>query len=594
MLIEVLIGALSLTGLAPTVAITPAAVRVELRQGSTVIASRVIQTTSSAVTHDLALSNAEVAAITDWSVLRFAFTAGLSGSANQIDITWAELQTPASGTMVAVPAGSLTCTGLAPSLAHVFPMPAGAITLTGLSGSLLPAVFPGIGSITISGLAPVLDRGIGIPEGSVTISGQAPVLTGLTIQLRQSTTLIAERVMHPGTSGFSTETFDLTSGERALITDWSTLRFYFIAQGRQLDVSWAELQTPGTAGATIGPLLGAITLSGTLPVLVVGGGGAPSIAIPVGSITLSGQFVGEVFKGPDAGTITLSGLAPTRTVGTNTGLSLQLGSLTVTGLSPSLAFGYDIPVASIALTGTAGAFAFTHPIPVGALDVTGRVLTITSAGAAAPEVGTIVLDGLAPSLVVTVAVPVPAGAVSLTGYDFANGYGAHPAAGTITFTGTTMLFGEGIGIQAGTLDLTGTVSAQDLGHAIPAGTITFTGHAVLQTGDKLIGIPLGAITLGPQTPIATATTDVALPLQVGELIVTGHALVSREGVIILLPVGSAPYIGQAPLAIRLIPIGIPLGSIAVTGLTMTVNPFVATPVEFFVVDHQDIFFDIDS
>lgn len=76
---------------------TPGDLTVELYQGGTLITSWVntLTTTMTDYTHDL--TTEERNAITDWTNLRYAITAG----AQQVDVSWCDLQTTA-GTLTTV------------------------------------------------------------------------------------------------------------------------------------------------------------------------------------------------------------------------------------------------------------------------------------------------------------------------------------------------------------------------------------------------------------------------------------------------------------------------------------------------------------
>ena len=65
----------------------------------------------------------------------------------------------------------------------------------------------------------------------------------LVIELRQGSKLIARRTPTL-TPEFTTTEFDLTAAERALITNWSTLRIHLIASEKQSEVSGVELVVP--------------------------------------------------------------------------------------------------------------------------------------------------------------------------------------------------------------------------------------------------------------------------------------------------------------------------------------------------------------
>ena len=65
----------------------------------------------------------------------------------------------------------------------------------------------------------------------------------LVIELRQGAKLIARRTPTL-TPEFTTAEFVLTAAERALITNWTTLRVHLIAGEKQAQVSSVELEVP--------------------------------------------------------------------------------------------------------------------------------------------------------------------------------------------------------------------------------------------------------------------------------------------------------------------------------------------------------------
>jgi hypothetical protein len=95
----------------------------------------------------------------------------------------------ASGNSIAVPAGSLTLTGLAPTVSqtanNAIAVPAGTLTLTGLaptvtSGANQTVAVP-LGTLTMTGLAPTVNatanQSIAVPAGALTLTGLAPTVT---------------------------------------------------------------------------------------------------------------------------------------------------------------------------------------------------------------------------------------------------------------------------------------------------------------------------------------------------------------------------------------------------------------------------------
>src|SRR5574343_119139 len=71
-----------------------------------------------------------------------------------------------------------------------------------------------------------------------------------TVELREGTTLITSWSVSTLSLSLQTLTHDLTQGERDSITDWTALRYSFIADGDQVEVTWAELQVPASQGSS--------------------------------------------------------------------------------------------------------------------------------------------------------------------------------------------------------------------------------------------------------------------------------------------------------------------------------------------------------
>jgi hypothetical protein len=70
-----------------------------------------------------------------------------------------------------------------------------------------------------------------------------PTPATLTFEVREGTTLITSWSV-PITTDITSFEHAFTAGEKAAITDWSTLRAYLVADGAQMEVEWLEVEVP--------------------------------------------------------------------------------------------------------------------------------------------------------------------------------------------------------------------------------------------------------------------------------------------------------------------------------------------------------------
>lgn len=219
-------GALALAGDTP---VFPS-LAVELKQDTTVIATRRVTPTASFAEYSLGLTAGERASITNYAALRYSFTAG----GRQIVVSWADLNAPASVDAT-----------VAPSV--------GAMAVGELTPSLSAASSP---------------QSASPPAGALALDATTPVVPTMVARLEWSSLGIppwstaAEREVHL-TSSFTSYDFALTAGERAAITSYGYFRLLLIADGKQASVSWAEVEFPADLGPlTVSPGAGELALAG--------------------------------------------------------------------------------------------------------------------------------------------------------------------------------------------------------------------------------------------------------------------------------------------------------------------------------------------
>jgi hypothetical protein len=140
-----------------------------------------------------------------------------------------------------------------------------------------------------------------------------------------------------------------------------------------------------------------------------GGGGSATVAVPAGSLTLTGiapLVIAAVSVAVPAGSLTLTGFAPTVSVSSATTVAVPAGSLTLTGFAPT-----------VAVSGGSASVA----VPAGALTLTGFAPTVAAGSSASVLVpaGALTLTGFAPTITTAanpITVSIPAGTLTLTGF----------------------------------------------------------------------------------------------------------------------------------------------------------------------------------
>lgn len=162
-------------------------------------------------------------------------------------------------------------------------------------------------------------------------------------------------------------------------------------------------------------------------------GGGNTVAVPSGSLTLSGltptvvSTANQTVSVP-AGSVALSGFAPTVTATDHQTIAVPAGSLSLTGFAPSVsvsaANSIQVPVGTLSLTAFAPTIAVsgnqTVSVPAGVLTATGLAPTVISSDhktVAVPS-GALTVTANAPTVNVSAdqVIQIPAGSLSLSGY----------------------------------------------------------------------------------------------------------------------------------------------------------------------------------
>jgi hypothetical protein len=248
------------------------------------------------------------------------------------------LQSAGGGVTVAADTGSLTLTGLPPSLTASVVAQAGALTVTGLPPSLRVSLAADVGTLAITGQAPTLALAtlLSAGVGSLTLTGQAPNLA-----------LAANLPVGVGALTLAGQTPQLAASTPAGVGS-------LVLTGQ---APTANVSVP----VTVAPDAGALALDGLTPATV-----------------LSAALV------TDVGALALAGLAPAL----DTAVAPAAGVLTIEGFAPDI-LGAEPPVV-VPPHAHGGYGAAPYDVPLERRPITVR-----------PGVGALVLRGLRPTVEIT-------------------------------------------------------------------------------------------------------------------------------------------------------------------------------------------------
>jgi hypothetical protein len=325
-------GALAITGETPTLA----GLTARLYDGNTLVATRSIDATASFVTYEFALTAGEAASIDHWSSLRVSLVA----SGNRAVVSWVELEAPEASTN--------------------------------------QTVEPTVGALAFSGVAPTEyhDHTIEPAAGSMALA--AP--RRFTLELYDSSTLVATREVELVEDAYAIYSFDLTTAERNAVTNWDNLSVSLVADGDRARVAWVGVSAPDWG---VSPTAGTLTFAGVLPTIAKDG----QIQTDVGTMAVAGLAptitVARIAK-PAAGALTLTGLDVVAEASPSAARRPANGTLTLAGVAPSVKRNYLVAPTVGTLTFT-GERAGRYPRALFWMDA-----TVVAAGM---EVGSIVEAG---------------------------------------------------------------------------------------------------------------------------------------------------------------------------------------------------------
>lgn len=420
-------------------------------------------------------------------------TVSVASSTSGIAIDWAmfgeSLIPAAAGTTVTPGAGSMTLSGLVPTvISPLTALPgAGALTFAGQ----IPTVVPHFGGqlFTVGWTADDFSE-VG---GAAKVGGFAPDTANATVTPDAAALSLVGLV----------PTIDVTGGGASVSPGAGTLTLTGLAPTvfRQDAVSpgagslvFTGLAPAALMGTLATPGAGSMTINGLAPSLL-----QDSIRTPgAGSLTLAGlapTIVQDYLRAPGAGSLVFAGLAPTVAVTANQVALPGVGSLTLSGLAPTV---------------SATADQVAQP-DAGAMVITGLAPTAATSDnrVAAPGAGSMVITGLAPAI---------QNGGSLT---------VQPDAGALTMAGLVpavqQTANQAVSPGAGAMTMAGAAPALDLAITVPAGSAAFTGRApaAVTTANQTVEPGSGEMTLAGYAPVVTSPLEISVPA--GELTFQGYA-----------------------------------------------------------------------
>lgn len=402
---------------------------------------------------------------------------------------------------------------------------------------ILPAIRAGVGAIALAGQVALLVLGTVLGLGSVGVAGRAPTLS----------------IANPA------QTIAVPAGS-------------------------VDISTPYIGVAFTGPEVGSIAVAGQAPTISISGSSGASIAVPAGSIGVTGDGPVLAFgDGIAAGSVSLAGNAPILASAT----SLPSGSVSLSGRAPTFASMLTLPSGAIGVVGQPTSLASAFAIPVGAVNLTGKIPAL--AGVTAVPASALTIAGQAPSAAFTLALPVgsisiiglapavsiagststviaiPAGLIGLSGQPASLAFGLAVGAGSVTTTGRAPILPLGIGLLQASVAVDGSAPRLATSSAIPSGSVSVAGAAPAAVIGLNATIPSGSVSVAGQ--VASLELGQSATPNIGAVNLSGRA--PELGFTTSPAIGSISLVGLAPTVHVDHPIALPSGTLSVNGLTST-------------------------
>jgi len=442
---------------------------------------------------------------------------------------------------IAVASGTITATGLAPTVAVSdnvsIAVASGTITATGLAPTVAVSdnvsIAVASGTITATGLAPTVavsdNVSIAVASGTITATGLAPTVAvgspasittrEVTVGGINSATLVNETGTRQAFVGgvFINETVSTATNITATPAN-GTLTLSGLApslaatDNKDITTSAGALILSGLAPSvsvvehiTIATPASSLTFNGLAPSLLE----AIIIGVDVGALTLTGASSTldvDYTLAPSAGALVISGAAPT--IQTTQAVSPDVGALTLTGLAPSVNISYTLAVgtASLEISGQTPDISFgtTLQTPNGSLAMAVAAPNVKLDMVVLPEAGNLAIDSASPFLGFSYVIPVNAGNVI--------------TAGLSPVTSTT----EGfiIPVGAGSLVAASDSPTISFGYAFSpsVGSLALSGEIVTLRYDYVIGVDAGAITITGRVPVESSSGEALIEVPAGSLV----------------------------------------------------------------------------
>ena len=584
------------------------AIRLELRQGTSVIVTRNFGTISNSFTTDnFTLTSGQANSITDYNDLNIRVGGADTDEEEpnvRVQVSWAELEVPARALTLTADVGTFTWTGIAAGLVfgHTIIAALGTFTLTGIAIILaVVRLVVDTGVFTLRSHASILKANTG---------GEVEKFNTFLIVFESSPgfttygggTIPANIKDDDPTTGIQTDTAGrfvrFSMNDVSEVTGSDTINFVtFYLKARKSGESGTgrfrlrilDSALSFTDGANLTQTTEYVYLSSRFNNAPAGGSWSVSelnslllqiiaISVPASQTIDAAEVFAEVdytvagafTLNADTGAFALTGIAAGFSADRQ--LVAALGTFTLTGIATGLANGFVLPaaLATFTLTGIAANLPTGKALPaaLGTFTLTGLAATLTFTGVAAftltVDVGSFTLTGIATGLKADRQLPAALGTFTLTGIAVTLPTGKGLTADTGTFT----LTGIAAGLKAdrqltaalGTFTLTGIAAALNFTGGIftmvaALGTFALTGIATVFVFGRTIPATIAAFVLtgiaaglaaGRQL-VATVATFTLTGLAAG--LAVGRQLVATVSAFLLTGIATGLAVGRALSAV---------------------------------------------